>query len=152
MAGFFCLWLAIAGAGAGDLLVGLGAAATATWASLLLLPPGQWSLRPVALAGFALRFLRQSIVAGVDVASRALDPRLPLRPGFVIYKTKLSPGLTLNAFCTVTSLLPGTLPCGLDESGGVIIHCLDASQPVAEQLAAEEALLVDALGAVDGHG
>jgi multicomponent Na+:H+ antiporter subunit E len=52
----------------------------------------------------------------------------------------------------VTSLLPGTLPCGTDESGGLIIHCLDASQPVAEQLAAEEALLVKALGAAGSDG
>jgi len=34
----------------------------------------------------AALFLRQSIVAGIDVAQRALDPRLPLRPGFVVYQ------------------------------------------------------------------
>jgi multicomponent Na+:H+ antiporter subunit E len=42
--------------------------------------------------------------------------------------------------------LPGTLPSGTDDSGHLMIHCLDKSQPVADQLAAEEALLMKALG------
>lgn len=151
LAGFFCVWLAIAGVGIADLAVGMAAAAVATWASLELLPPGQWRLRPVALACFGLRFLRQSIVAGVDVALRALSPRLPLQPGFVVYRPRLAPGPSRNAFCTVTSLLPGTLPSGPDGSGGLVVHCLDTSQPVAEQLAVEEAKLANALGVALGH-
>jgi multicomponent Na+:H+ antiporter subunit E len=152
LAGFFCLWLAIAGAGGtADLAVGVAAAAVATWASFALLPPGQWRLRPVALSGFVLRFLRQSIVAGVDVALRALSLRLPLQPGFVIYRPRLAPGPSLDVFCTVTSLLPGTLPSGPDGSGRLVVHCLDTSQPVAEQLAAEEAKLANALGVTLRH-
>ena len=123
----------------------------ATWASLRLLPAGPWSFHPVALTQLVLRFLRQSIVAGVEVAWRALDPRLPLRPGFVVYRTQLPPGSMRNAFCTMTSLLPGTLPSGIDENDGLVIHCLDITQPVAEQLATEEALLVQALGRVHGN-
>ena len=99
------------------------------------------------LAGFFLRFLRQSIVAGMDVAWRALHPGLPLRPGYVIYQSHLPPGLMQSAFCTETSLVPGTLPSGLDENGAVIVHCLDLDQPVVAQLAAEETLLARALGA-----
>jgi multicomponent Na+:H+ antiporter subunit E len=37
------------------------------------------------------------------------------------------------------SLLPGTVPTGSAE-GGLLIHCLDVGQPVAAQLAEEEAL------------
>jgi len=44
------------------------------------------------------------------------------------------------------SLMPGTLPSGAMEGGGVAIHCLDIAQPVAEQLATEESLFVRALG------
>jgi multicomponent Na+:H+ antiporter subunit E len=57
-----------------------------------------------------------------------------------------------NAFCTITSLLPGTLPSGTDESGGLIVHCLDETQPVTEQLAVEEALLARALGGTNDNG
>jgi multicomponent Na+:H+ antiporter subunit E len=120
-------------------------AAAATWASLRLLPPGPWRLRPVALVRLALRFLWQSIVAGADVARRALDPRLPLRPGFVTYPVGFPPGTARNVFTSLTSLLPGTVPAG-DENGQIIYHCLDLDQPVVFQLAAEEAALSRALG------
>jgi multicomponent Na+:H+ antiporter subunit E len=150
--GFFGFWLMLSGFGLADLLAGALAAGLATWASLRLLPPGERSLRPVALARFGVRFLRQSVIAGADVAWRALHPRLPLRPGFVTYQSQLAPGFTHNAFCTETSLVPGTLPSGLDENGALIIHCLDVDQPVVAQLAVEEELLAQALGAWPNHG
>ena len=145
-AGFFGFWLVLTGADAGDLAAGLVAAVAATWASLRLMPAPQWSLRPIRLAGFALHFLRQSIAAGIDVALRALDPRLPLWPGVVVYQARLAPGTKRDTFCAIMSLLPGTLPCGPAEGNGLIIHCLDVTQPVVEQLAAEEDRFIRALG------
>ena len=150
--GFFGFWLVLTGADSADLAAGSVAAVAATWASLRLMPAQQWNLRPIKLAELVLHFLRQSIAAGTDVALRALDPRLPLRPGFVVHRTHLPPGPMRNAFCTMTSLLPGTLPCGSDGSHGLVIHCLDITQPVAEQLAREEALLMRALGWTHGNG
>jgi multicomponent Na+:H+ antiporter subunit E len=150
--GFFAVWVALSGGGADDLLPGIVAALAATWTSLRLLPPGTARPQPGALAEFALRFLVQSVLAGADVARRALDPRLPLRPGFVRYPVALPPGARRNIFTTLTSLLPGTLPLGADEGGGLVIHCLDTRQPVAAQLAAEEAMLVRVVGAGSGDG
>ena len=141
-AGFFAFWLVLTGADAGDLAAGLFAAVAATWASLRLMPAQQWTLRPIKLAGFFLHFLRQSIAAGIDVARRALDPQLRLRPGFVVYPAQLPPGTTREAFCAIMSLMPGTLPCGAAEGNGLTIHCLDVTQPVVEQMAAEEALCI----------
>ena len=151
-AGFFGFWLVLTGADAGDLAAGLVAAVAATWASLRLMPAQQWSLRPIKLAAYVLHFLRQSIVAGIDVAWRALDPRLPLWPGLVVYQTQFPPGTTREAFCAIMSLMPGTLPCGPAEGHGLTIHCLDATQPVAEQLAVEEALCVETLRGVPRNG
>ena len=152
-AGFLAFWLILSGGfEPADVVVGACATALATWASLRLLPPGQWRLRPVALAGFGLHFLRQSVAAGIDVAWRALHPRLPLRPGFVIYRSHLAAGLTQTAFCTEASLAPGTLPSGMDENGALIIHCLDVDQPVVAQLTVEEELLARALGARQDNG
>jgi multicomponent Na+:H+ antiporter subunit E len=34
------------------------------------------------------RFLWQSVVAGVDIARRVFDPRLPLNTGFVVYPVR----------------------------------------------------------------
>jgi multicomponent Na+:H+ antiporter subunit E len=146
MAGFLGFWLILFGLGPTNLVVAALSASVATWVSLRLLPPGEFRLRPIALTELVLRFLYKSIVAGIDVAWRALDPRLRLRPGIVVYRTHLPPGVTRNVFCIETSLLPGTLLCGSDEKGGLEFHCLDVSQPVIERLAAEEALFTRALG------
>src|SRR2546430_13409774 len=145
-AGFFVFWLVLAGADSADLAAGSVASVAATWASLRLMPAEQWKLRPIKLARLVLHFLRQSIGAGTDVALRALDPRLPLRPGFVIYQAHFSPGTKRNALCAIVSLMPGTLPCGSAEGSGLAIHCLDVAQPVVEQLAAEETLCMQTLG------
>jgi multicomponent Na+:H+ antiporter subunit E len=144
-AGFLVLWLVLAGADPADLPAAAVAVVAATWASLRLLPPGSSRLSPSALAKLTLRFAYQSVAAGVDVAWRALDPRLPLRPGFVRYPVRFPPGPARNAFSTLTSLLPGTVPAGA-EPGHIVYHCLDVEQPVTSQLAAEEAALARALG------
>ena len=143
-AGFLVLWLVLAGADVADLPAAAVAVVAATWASLRLLPLWSSRLSPSALAELTLRFANQSVAAGVDVAWRALNPRL-LRPGFVRYPVRFPPGAARNAFTTLTSLLPGTVPAGA-ERGHIIYHCLDVEQPVMSQLAAEEAALARALG------
>jgi multicomponent Na+:H+ antiporter subunit E len=150
--GFIVIWIALSGGAAGDLLPGIVAALAATWTSLRLLPPGTARLQPRALSEFVLRFLLRSVMAGADVARRALDPRLPLRPGFVRYPLGLPAGARRNIFTSLTSVLPGTVPLGADEGGALVIHCLDTGQPVAAQLAAEEAMLVRVIGAASGDG
>ena len=145
-AGFFGFWLILTGFSLANAAVGVLAAAVATRASLILLPPGQWRPQPLLFFQMGLRFLYQSVSAGIDVAWRALDPRLALEPGFVLFQPRLPPGPARNAFCAMTTLLPGTLPCGGDASGDLVIHCLVVSPDVVPQLATEEALLLRALG------
>jgi len=55
-------------------------------------------------------------------------------------------------FTSLMSLLPGTVPIGMAENGGILIHCLDAGQPVAAQLTAEEALFATVVGKPRGDG
>ena len=149
---FAAFWLMLSGGDPASFGAGAIAVVAATWTSLRLLPAGDWRLRPLALLGLILRFLRQSVVAGVDVACRALDPRLPLQPGFVRYPLRLPPGAARDAFCTLTSLLPGTVPSGLDENGNLLVHCLDLRQPVIAQLEKEEARLARVLGGGPSDG
>jgi multicomponent Na+:H+ antiporter subunit E len=143
-AGFLALWIVLIGLDPLDLAIGVFAAAAATWTSLRLLPPGPHRPRLAALPRLALRFLWQSVIAGVDVARRAFDPRLPIKTGFVVYPVRFPRGAARNTFASVTSLLPGTVPAADDETG-LTYHCLDIGQPVAEQLAAEEDALSGAL-------
>jgi multicomponent Na+:H+ antiporter subunit E len=149
-AGFFGFWLLLIGTDPPDLAAGLFAAAAATWASLRLLPSRGRRLRYAALVRLAWRFMQQSIIGGLDVARRALDPRLPLRPGFVAYPVRLPPGPARHTFSALTSALPGTLPAGVDDQGVPLYHCLDIDQPVAAQLAIDEELLTRALGGTHG--
>jgi multicomponent Na+:H+ antiporter subunit E len=137
----------IAGWGLADLPVGLAAVCGATWVSLRLLPPKRSSpLRFASLAVLLANFFRQSVVSGTDVARRALSPSLNLKPGFVVCPLRLPEGGQRNAFCALSSLMPGTLPTGTDEKGALLVHCLDTSQPVAANLAAEEQLFMRVVG------
>jgi multicomponent Na+:H+ antiporter subunit E len=145
-AAFFGFWLVLTDADPADLAAGLAAAVAAAWASMRLIPRQHWDLRLFGVVRLVLRFLRQTAIAGIDVAWRALDPRLRLQPGIVTYHPLFPPGPKRDLFLTIMSLMPGTLPSGPTEDGGIAIHCLDVTQPVAEQLAAEESLFVRALG------
>jgi multicomponent Na+:H+ antiporter subunit E len=91
-AAFFGLWLLLTDAAPADLVPGLVTAVVASWISLRLMPPEQGHLRLVSLVKFLFHFLRQSIVAGTEVALLALHPRLPLRAGYIIYQPQLPPG------------------------------------------------------------
>jgi multicomponent Na+:H+ antiporter subunit E len=143
--GFLILWLVLAGVNLGDLPAVVVAVTGATFLSLHLLPPGGRHLSLLGVIRLALRFPSQAAIAGVDVARRAFDPRLPLRPGYVTYSPRLPPGTARDAFCALASLMPGTLPADTNEDGTLLVHCLDLGQPVATQLATEEALYMQAL-------
>lgn len=134
-----------------DLIIGGIAVFAATWASLVLLPPEAGRIRFGALFMLLPHFLWQSVLAGVDVARRAFDPRMPLRPGFVRCQLGLPRGLARNTFATITSLLPGSVPAG-EEEGAIVYHALDTGVAVAEQIAAEERLLAKGLVVGQRHG
>jgi multicomponent Na+:H+ antiporter subunit E len=140
------VWIALIGWKPVDLAVGMPTAAAATWLSLILLPlsPRSGRVSFLALLRLAGHFLLQSVVAGLDVARRAFDPRMPLRPGFVPYPLSFPPGPGRNVFASWTSLLPGTVPVA-DDGKVLLYHCLDVGQPIASQLGVEEALLAPLL-------
>ena len=143
---FLIFWLMISGWAPADLPVGLAAVAAATWVSFSLLPPKRLRLRLVPLATLAASFLRQSVVSGTDVAWRALNPSLKLKPGFVACPLRLPEGGERSAFCALSSLMPGTLPTGANDEDELLVHCLDVGQPVAANLEAEERLFIRAIG------
>jgi multicomponent Na+:H+ antiporter subunit E len=142
----FGLWAALIGVNPTDLAVGVPAAAAAAWVSLKVAPPTGRSLAYGALAASLLRLPWRSLVAGVDVARRALDPRMPLQTGFVKFTTRLPPGPAREAFRAAMSLQPGTLPVSGEADGPILFHCLDTDQPVVAQLAEEEARFLRILG------
>ncbi len=145
---FLLLWLVLAGWHAEDLPAIVIAVAAATLVSLRLMPPGARRVSLVGIGWLVLRFPYQSVVAGVDVAVRALAPQMKLKPGFVTVPLRLPQGVARDGFTALASLMPGTLPVDSDADGSVLVHCLDTDQSVAVQMAAEEALFARATGHV----
>lgn len=143
---FLAFWLMISGWGLTDLPLGIAAVCGAVWTSLRLLPPKRSHLRFASLVALLANFFRQSLASGVDVALRALKPSMKLKPGFIACPLRLPAGAQRNAFCALSSLMPGTLPTGTDQQGALLVHCLDTSQPVAANLRAEELLFIRAVG------
>lgn len=143
---FLALWVVFIGPDLLDLAIGVFAAAAAAGTSLLLTPPVPSRLRWTAVLAVLPYFLWKSLVAGADVAWRALAWRVRVNPGFVTYPVALEAGTPRTFFAMFTSLMPGTLPCA-DEPGGLVYHCLDIERPVAADLARDEALLADTMKA-----
>lgn len=116
------VWLALDGFGnlaAGAAFALLGSA-VGTW----LVPGEPYPWRPLRLAGFFLYFVRASFRGGIDVAWRAMHPRLPISPALIEYRLSLPPGLPQAMMVGAISLLPGTLSVALDTEGRVQVHAL----------------------------
>ena len=150
--GFFALWLVLMQSFiAADLAVGVAATGAATWASLRLMPPAAEGIRFARLLLMLANLFWQSLVAGIDVSRRVLARKPQLNPGFVRYPLSFSPGMARHAFASITGLYPGTLACG-DPGNEVIIHCLELTAPVIEQLREEERRLQSVLVTGQSHG
>ena len=143
--GFSMIWLALAGLSLSDMPAGAFAVAAATFVSLRLIPAGR-PLSPLGLFRFSLRFIVQSLRAGMDVARRAFDPALPLAPGTITHRTTWPAGIRRDALAASLSLQPGTLPSGTLGDHGLVIHCLDTRLPVGAQIAADEAVFMQMFG------
>jgi multicomponent Na+:H+ antiporter subunit E len=150
-AALFVAWIMLAGLAPADLIVGLMAAAAATWVSLLLLPARHGRPSLAALVTYLLRFPAASAMAGFDVARRAFAPRLPMKTGFVTCPLGLEEGPARAGFCALMSLMPGTLPVAA-QGDSLVLHCLDVDQPVAVQCARDEALFARMIGTGARHG
>lgn len=84
-----------------------------------------WRFRLWCLPRFCFFFLRELLLAGWDVAWRALHPRLPIYPGWVEYRLKQhNPKVTL-LLSAMVGLLPGTL-ASRARHGSLAIHTLNA--------------------------
>jgi multicomponent Na+:H+ antiporter subunit E len=149
---FFAVWLILTGASLEGLIVGVLASAASAWVSRALLPVrGDRAVSLVRLLGLAPRFLWRSVVGGVDVAWRALHPRMPLREGWLSYRTRLPPGGARVTLGSEMSLLPGTLAAG-SRGDTLHVHCLDTSHNVAAQMSEEEARIAAVAGEGPRHG
>lgn len=134
---FLALWSVLTGTTTEGLWFGVPAAAVSAALSLYLHPPSRAALRPLPTLVTVPRLLARGVVAGLDIARRALDPHLPVAPGWV----RLDPARRDPPFQVflggVISILPGTLAAG-PAPEGMEVHLLDTGTFDAEDLASEE--------------
>ena len=72
-------------------------------------------------------FIRELVKANIDVASRVLNPALPIRPGIVRVKTTMQSPAGKLALANSITLTPGTLT--LDVAGDeMYIHWIDVQE------------------------
>jgi multicomponent Na+:H+ antiporter subunit E len=135
---FALVWLSLTGGDPGSWLLGGPAVVAATWLSARVSPP--LAFRPLAFLAFCGSFAWRSLLGAVDVAGRALGPRVRLAPALIDYRTRLPEGLPRVFFVNCVSLTPGTLGADLD-GDHLRIHVLDGSQAQAEALEAIEAAI-----------
>lgn len=91
---------------------------------------------PRGLARFLGYFVQRSLLGGLDVAWRALSPRLPLEVAWHRHRFRLPPGPPRTVFVGVVSLLPGTLATRLDNDD-LWLHSI-AGGPAPEVARLEE--------------
>ena len=140
---FASIWWVLTNGVFSSWLIGVPAVAMATLASLVLLPASSWSLS--GLLRFMPFFIWQSIRGGLDVASIALHPRLPLSPILYDYRLRLPTGLPRVFMANIVNLLPGTLSVDMDAEI-LRIHILNESGNHAEDLLRLEDLILDVVG------
>ncbi|MCA1803996.1 MAG: Na+/H+ antiporter subunit E [Xanthomonadaceae bacterium] len=141
---FTLLWWSVT-EGAGGWAIGVPTILLALLASLWLQPQGRLSLRPAGMLRFAAFFLVQSLRAGLDVALRALRPRMRLAPALQEYRLQLPAGPARVFLADTMSLLPGTLSTELRDDC-LCLHVLDAHLPVEADLRQVEVRVADLFG------
>ncbi len=100
--------------------------------SIYTVPPGQWVLRPLAIARFFPYFLIMALRGGWNVSRRVFYRTVPIDPDFVTIDHDRNPQKTL-ILAWVISLLPGTASTLITEET-IIVHVLDKKLPVTEEI------------------
>ncbi len=99
-----------------------------THGGLQNLAPG----RLLCLLAYLPFFTWQMIKANLDVAYRALHPRMPLNPGIVRVKTKMTSDIGKMAVANSITLTPGTLTLEVD-GDHLFIHWIDVQSTDLEE-------------------
>lgn len=85
------------------------------------------------LPGFVGFFLWHSLLGGIDVARRALHPKMPLAPALIDFPLRLDDRAAVTIMIYTINLLPGTIVAEFEERR-LSIHVLDRRLPVFESL------------------
>lgn len=134
------LWLALTNGDLGTWWLGALGIGIATLASLILLPPAPRLWSPVGTLLFVGFFLRQSLIAGVDVARRSFSRGPDLDPAFIEFPLRLPEEDARVFFSNTISLLPGTLGAEL-RGRNLRVHTLAIKDDLHDELRHTEGVI-----------
>ncbi len=81
--------------------------------------------RVIAIIKLILLFLKELILANIDVIKIVLSPKLDIEPGIIAVPTKLKTDWEVTLLSSLISLTPGTLTMYFSEDGRTIyIHSI----------------------------
>ncbi len=128
---FALIWYILTGGAIGSWLVGIPMVILATFVSVALLPPT--GLSTSGIIRFLPFFIWHSLRGGIDVAKRALHPKMAISPVLFDYRFGLPPGVSRVFMANAVSLLPGTLSAELHQDI-LRVHVLDETGAFVEEL------------------
>ena len=135
------LWWLLSGGALSSWLIGVPVVLAASWSLQRLRSAHAGSISMTGLLRFLPLFLWESLRGGIDVVMRTLVPRMRIRPGLVVYSTRLQSEAARVFFINSVSLLPGTLAADFN-GNQLTIHMLDDSiDPEDELRRLEQAVL-----------
>lgn len=114
-------------------------------ASISLVPDAPPTWHPLGVVRFLLAFLGGSVRGGIDVAHRAMAPRMRIDPRVLQYTLRLPEGSARDLLLGTISLMPGTLSIAC-EGQRLDVHVLAARSSFISDLAALEATVARATG------
>jgi multicomponent Na+:H+ antiporter subunit E len=117
------LWWALNPTDPPSWLIGVPAVMLGMATTALLAPAVRPPVRLRAVVGFAAVFAGQSILGALDVAYRALHPRMPVTPGWREVALDLPEGPARVLFANTVTLLPGTLSADI-RGDRLIVHTI----------------------------
>ena len=119
-----CIWLMLTGWDPLSWYFGAAAIVLGLVVLCFLRKTPAFLIYPRGIIPFMGTFTRQSVMGGIDVAWRALNPRYTIAPRVMTYNFRLKNEIARACMANVISLLPGTLSLELQE-GSVLVHLLD---------------------------
>ena len=132
---FLVIWWVITEGNQASWWIGLPAVFLAVIISIILIPATiiNW----YELFKFIPYFIIRSFCGGIDVARRALHPKLPIVPALIDYPLRLPIGLPQVFFINTVSLLPGTLIADL-QGDTLKVHVLDETSGFIDEIRSVE--------------
>ncbi|MGH7820593.1 MAG: Na+/H+ antiporter subunit E [Candidatus Binatia bacterium] len=124
-------------ASVGDFVIGYGIGAIIVFVHRDFWAERVRILRPLMLVRLALVFLAEVVKANLQVAWIVIQPRLRIRPAFIVLPLRLTDDLQITALANMITLTPGTLTVDVaPDRSALYVHCLSADdvESVREQI------------------